>query len=288
MAEARPPAPNLLGRLASLTPPPLPIRIAASVAGYVVTAAVVAVIYLNFPGFGHDAWIWDRVGDQVRAGISPYQGDLDQNLLFFYSPVWAVIFASVSWLPREVVLVGLMLLEILALRYCAGSWLRVGYLGLVPIIGFELSVGQINLIIAAAIAAALRGDGRLAVLATFAKLSPLPAIREFRRPLAVALLCIVATVPVLPLWVAWFDALSAASQALGPVPFPYVGRLAVAVALMLTGRTWARGLAVIVAIPNVTPNIYVLLVALMPVLPGPEEPRAAPSLSPPLPEPAIA
>jgi hypothetical protein len=219
-----------------------------SALGYLVTGATMALITFATPGFGHDVAIWDRVGDQVRAGASPYGMGFDPNLVFLYSPPWALLFAGTSWLPYEVQVGGLIILEVLAWRICAGSWRRVGYWGLFPIFGFELAVGQ-----------------RWAVLAAFAKLSPALAIRELRRPLIVALGAVLATMPVFWLWTQWFNQLFAASDIVA-APVPYWIRLAVAVALLLTRRTWARGLAVIVAIPNPTANVYVLLAALTPAL----------------------
>lgn len=241
---------------------------ALSVAGYAITLGVMAVIFLWFPGFGHDVAIWDRVGDQVRAGVSPYGLGYDPDFVFLYSPPWALIFAAVSWLPREILVGGLIGLEVVAWRICAGSWRRVGYLGLAPIFGFELAVGQINLLIAAAVVLALRGDGRWAVIAALAKISPAIAIREVKRPLVVLVLCLAATLPVLSLWGDWFRQLIDA-QTIVAAPVPYVVRLVVAGLLVLTGRTWARGLAVVVAIPNPTANAYVLLAALMPQITRP-------------------
>ena len=236
-----------------------------SLLGYAVTVATMALIAFWTPGFGHDVAIWDRVGDQVRAGLSPYGLQYDPNRVFLYSPPWALIFAATSWLPFEVQVGGLFVLEVLAWRVAVGSWQRVGYWGLFPIFGFELAVGQINLLIAAAVALALRGDGRWAVLAAFAKVSPALAIRDWRRPLVVAVICLAATIPVLSLWAEWINQLVAASAAdIAPPLVPYWFRLAVAAALLLTRRTWARGLAVLVAIPNPQANVYVLLAALTP------------------------
>jgi len=249
---------------ASRTLPPR-VLTALSVLGYAITVGVMAYIATNFTGFGHDVGIWDRVGDQVRDGFSPYGMGYADIEVFLYSPPWALLFAAVSWLPREVLVGGLIVLEVLAWRICAGSWRRVGYLGLIPIFGFELSVGQINLLIAAAVALALRGDGRWAVLAALAKFSPALAIREWRRPLVVLAVCLVATVPVYQLWFDWANQLLAA-QSIVPAPVPYWVRVAVAGALLLLRRPWATGLAVIVAIPNPTPNTYVLLAALMPAM----------------------
>jgi hypothetical protein len=253
---------RIQARVAALQPAE-PVRIALSILGYLVTAGVIALIAFATTGFGHDIAIWDRVGDQVRAGVSPYGLQYDPNEVFLYTPVWALIFAAVSWLPPAVLNLGLIVLEVTAWRVCAGSWRRVGYLGLFPIFGFDIAVGQINLLIAAAVALALRGDGRLAVIAAFAKVSPALAIHEWRRPLIVAAICLLVTLPVLSLWRDWIDQLVAATRIVD-APVPYWVRLAVAGGLLLTRRTWARGLAVIVAIPNPTANVYVLLAALIP------------------------
>jgi hypothetical protein len=266
VTEGRPQAIVRLEALANSLQPGERVRIALSILGYLVTAAVIGLIAFNTTGFAHDAVIWDRTGDLVRAGASPYGTEYDRNLLFLYAPTWAVIFAGVSWLPSQVQVGGLFVLEVLAWRICAGSWRRVGYLGLVPIFGFELAVSQINLLIAAAVALALRGDGRWAVLAAFAKFSPALAIREVRRPLLVALACVLVTLPVVWLWREWFQQITAYTGA-STDPVPYWIRAAVAVALLATRRRWAAGLAVFVAIPNVTPNAYVLLAALMPAVP---------------------
>jgi hypothetical protein len=265
VGDKRPESIARLQALAAALQPGEPVRTGLSILGYLITAGVIALIALASTGFGHDVAIWDRVGDQVRAGVSPYGLQYDPNEVFLYTPVWAVIFAAVSWLPPAVLTIGLIVLEVAAWRVCAGSWRRVGYLGLFPIFGFDIAVGQINLLIAAAVALALRGDGRLAVIAAFAKISPALAIREWRRPLIVAAICLLVTLPVLSLWRDWIDQLVAATQIVD-APVPYWVRLAVAGGLLMTRRTWARGLAVIVAIPNPTANVYVLLAALMPAM----------------------
>lgn len=261
--DRRPDAIVRLEALAISLQPGERIRIELSILGYVVTATVIGVIAVQTTGFAHDVPIWDRTGDLVRSGASPYGTGFDRNLLFLYAPPWAVIFAGVSWLPFQVQVGGLFVLELLAWRICAGSWRRVGYLGLIPIFGFELAVGQINLLIAAAVALALRGDSRWAVIAAFAKISPALAIREVRRPSLVAVACILVTIPIFGLWGEWLTQITAYSGT-STDPVPYWVRLAVALALLATRRRWAAGLAVFVAIPNVTPNAYVLLAALMP------------------------
>ena len=112
------------------------VRLALSIYGYLTTAVVILLITFNTAGFAHDVPIWDRTGDMLRSGASPYGANYDRNLLFLYAPPWALIFAAVTWLPQPVQVGGLFALEILAWRVCAGSWRRVGYLGVFPVFGF--------------------------------------------------------------------------------------------------------------------------------------------------------
>jgi len=77
---------------------------------------------------------------------------------------------------------------------------------------------------------------------------------------------VLITLPVVWLWGDWFRQVMAFTDS-ETDPIPYWVRLAVALALVATRRGWAAGLAVFVAIPNVTPNAYVLLAALMPKVP---------------------
>lgn len=150
--------------------------------GYALTAVILEWGFSSgkFTIPGGDALIWDRVGDEVRAGISPYYYDAQAS--FYYAPPWAVLFAALSWLPVQVTALMMIAAEVAALRYIAGSWLRVGWCLCLPLVAFELPSSQLNLLMAAAIAAALRADPRAAVVMTAAKLSPILAIdpRQWR------------------------------------------------------------------------------------------------------------
>lgn len=239
-----------------------------SILGYAVTVGTVAFILLNFK-FGHDLLIWDRVGDQVRAGLSPYGRDASVHEWFFYAPPWALWFAAGSWLPFPVFAAAHMTLEVLALRVCAGSWQRVGYVGLVPLIGYELAIGQVNLILAAGVALALRGDGRLAALGALAKWSPALAISDVRRAGLTAAIAVALTLPVAWLWGEWAEMMLAAARVDQAAPMPYVARLALALGvIVVVRRPWARGLAVFLALPNFSAVAYVLLVGLLPSIPS--------------------
>lgn len=243
------------------------VRLLASLTGYAITAFVVWWQWTsNFGGLPPDLAIWDRVGDQVVQGISPYAfAAVHWTQLFFYAPPWALAFGLTSWLP-PIVQAGLVLvLGVAGLRYIAGSWLRVGYFGLIPLTGAELGNGSFNLVVAASIAAAMRGDGRLAAWCSLAKVSPILAVRDYRRAALVLVVAAAVTLPAWHWWLEWIELLlwTNANFAIGyQVWFP--GRVAAAVALVvLVQRPWARGLAAAIAIPALYSYSLVLLYPLI-------------------------
>ncbi len=203
---------------------------------------------------GGDTTIWDRVGDQVRAGVSPYelaaQNPLDS---FWYAPPFAVAFALVSWLPTTVVWLAIVAMEIAAVRYLAGSWLGVGILGWFPLTTFELVSGNFNIILVAGIVLAIRGRPELATVMSFAKVSPILSVhpRQWKRAAVVAAVMITMTLPVAWLWVEWLRAVvGSVGTPIGPaVPVPLTVRLAIAVALLILWRPWSRALAAAIATP---------------------------------------
>ncbi len=246
------------------------IGFALSAGGYVFTGVLLYVLLgsgiFGFPGT--DALIWDRVGDEIRAGVSPYY-TTTVGYGFYYAPPWAVALALVSWLPPTLTAIAVSGLEVLALRYIAGSWLRAGYLCWFPLVAFELAGSQWNLVMAAAIAGAIRGVPEAAAVMAAAKLSPLLAIdpRQWRRVLPIAVVLVVSTLPWWHLWPDWLGLLTATygtSISAVQINIPLLPRLALAVALVLSGRPWARGLAAIIATPALYWVSSVLLFALIP------------------------
>lgn len=241
-----------------------------SVVGYIVSSYILYWGFTTgaFPIPGADALIWDRVGDELRSGVSPYY-QIPGAGGFYYAPPWAVAFAAVSWLPPTVLAWGMIGLEIGALWYIAGSLMRLGWCLMLPLVAWELPSSQTNLIVAAGIAAAIRGDPRAAVVVAAAKLSPILAVdpRSWRRALPVAALLMVITLPWAGLWGDWIAQLTrnvAANIAPSQIPIPPLPRLVLALGLLLVRRPWARGLAAIVAIPAPYWVSSVLLLALLP------------------------
>ena len=173
---------------------------------------------------------------------------------------------ATSWIGKPLLWALIAALEILALRYIAGSWLRAGYFGLCFLTGAEIVSGAFNLVVAAGLAAAIRGDSRLAAFTALAKLSPALAIREVRGPAIVLTISILATLPVLGLWADWMAALANATTthaALGYHEIPLVARVLVAVTILALWRSPRAGAAAAaIAIPGLYAISLVLLFAL--------------------------
>jgi hypothetical protein len=252
------------------------IRLAAfafSASGYLVTTGILAWGFGtgHFTAPGGDTLLWDRVGDNLRAGLDVYARAPVLTNTFFYAPPWAVIFASVSWLPVELWYFGIVTLEIVAVRYLAGSWIRVGWFCWWPFVAFELPSGNFNLIMAASILAAIRGEPRPAVVMALAKLAPALSLRprDWRNVLYALVICAVITVPWLRLWPHWVEHMISALSwpTLGPqVPIMLPVRLLAAGGLLVLRKPWATALAAVVATPAFYYGSLVLLLAPIAVL----------------------
>jgi hypothetical protein len=251
-------------------------RVLASVTGYAISALVAWYLLVHHPGWaGRDVDLWTRVGADVRAGMSPY-AEAGLGTSFYYAPPWALLWGATTWIGKPLLWALIALMEILALRYIAGSWLRVGYFGLCFLTAAEIVSGAFNLVVAAGLAAAIRGDSRLAALAALAKLSPALAIREVRGPAIVLNLALLATAPVLGWWADWVAALASApttQASLGYHEIPLVPRFVLAVMILAVWRSPRAGaLAAAVAIPGLYAISVVLLFAV--IAPGPQPSRA--------------
>ncbi len=157
----------------------------------------------------------------------------------------------------------------------------------------ELSVGNIHLLIAAAIVVGFRWPVAWAfVLLT--KVTPgigllWFAVRREWRHLAVALAGTVSIVAISALvapqlWTEWFNILTASSASSAGdrafVPWiPLLVRLPFAAVIVtwgaLTDRRWTVPVAVIVAMPVLWPNAFAVAVALIPLLRRNDAPAAA-------------
>lgn len=182
---------------------------------------------------------------------------------FLYSPPWAAVFGL---FPSALAIsVAIFAGNLIGLRYVAGSWLAVGYLAWFPIVPWELGWGNINIMMAAAIVAGVRGRGALPMAFGLAKWSPYLALspKAWRGAAAVLGVALVATLPRLDTWPAWMARLLWMNgHPLGPlVPIPLAIRAAIALALLALRRPWSRALAAVVATPAFYVASFVLLIA---------------------------
>jgi hypothetical protein len=244
-----------------------PLLVGLSVAGYALLAGIlwwgISTGLFWIPG--GDVHIWDRAGDTLRAGGEVYAIQPLRNETIWYAPPFVVLFAAVSWLPIEVLWIAIVALEVGALRYIAGSWLGFGLACLFPLTAFELVSGNFNMLVAAAIVAAIQRRAAPATIMSFAKLSPILAVhpRDWRVVAVTAAVMVAITIPWIGLWPVWVAHLAAAyGQPLGPqIPIPFILRAAIAAGLLLLFRPWSRAMAAFVAIPAMYWGSLVLLLA---------------------------
>jgi hypothetical protein len=237
-----------------------------------------------FPG-GDTRTFYAFAGDAFRSGADPYAINAD-GTAFFYAPPWAAAFAMLSWAGPAAIHLVIFAADLLALRYMARGWVRAGVLCWFLLVPWEMAAGQLNLIMAASIVAAVRGTAWPAAITALAKVSPALAVaRRDWRPFAIALAaCVVLTLPRLDLWPVWIERLLwGLGHPLGPlVAIPFVVRLPVAIGLVAWGRPWSRALGAVLATPGFYWGSLVLLVA--PAVLWAERPerssRAAPAVAP--------
>jgi glycosyltransferase involved in cell wall biosynthesis len=260
-------------------------------AGVLAFAAVgwtlaIRTLVVEWSQSGFDAHTYWAAGRAILAGASPYTGAYGGPEGFRYAPPLAVLFAVPAILPFELFRVPMLALNVLALRYVAGSWRWAGVALLYPWTVNELYVGNVNLPMAVALFAAFRRSTALLALAALAKISPLLAIPELMRrgrslaPFAATLVLAVGiTLPMLFLWPAWASALATTGTPGGAIQIPFLPRLALAVVLATAAwqrrLDWLAALAVIVALPVLWPSSLVMLIAPIRLLIEGDEPVSA-------------
>jgi hypothetical protein len=205
-------------------------------------------------------------GRAFWAGANPYtSGAAAVGLPFMYAPPWAALFGLLAPFGPGLVNIGIVALEFLSLRYIAGSWLRAGAFCWFFLVPWELVSGQLNLIAAAAIVAAVRGRPTLAAIVGLAKLSPVLAVhpRDWRPFLVAAGLFALISLPDPMAWLWWIERLVAnLAVPAGPlVPIPLILRLPVGLAFVAWGRPWSRALGACIATPGLYWGALVVFVA---------------------------
>ena len=145
-------------------------------------------------------------GRAFLAGSNPYaDGVALPDQPFFYAPPWAALWGILAPLGSLPVHALLVVSELLALRYIAGSWLRAGAFCWFPLVPWEISYGQINLLVTAAIVAAVRGRPEPAAVLGLAKMAPVLAVspRQWRPFLLTLGLFALLSLPNPAAWVWW-------------------------------------------------------------------------------------
>ncbi|HTS15456.1 MAG TPA: hypothetical protein VMH24_07295 [Candidatus Sulfotelmatobacter sp.] len=250
---------------------------AGGIAGFVFGAFAFVTIEASVGGqwfrTGPDLDAYLRAGHDLLNGNPVYVGQIGEATNFPYAPPWAVIAAGLALLPPLLVQAAIIGLDLAAMRYVAGSWRGVGWILLWPLTAFELSAGNIDLLIAAAIVLAWAGSRARVeplVLVALAKLAPVLALPPARWRGAIVALAVglLVTLPVLHLWPDWFAYLARQPSSI-PISLP-VGPwyLRLPVALVLAGlgtfvlrRPWLSALAVVVAMPSLYLSTTVILIA---------------------------
>jgi glycosyl transferase family 87 len=238
---------------------------AFAVAGALVCAGQIVEWSLMGAWPFHDTAAYWVAGVHLREGAAVYGQPLGSFLSMIYAPPWAVLYAPLSFLPLEFVTAIQFIAQLLALRYVVGSWRNAGLVAWLPIVPRELVTGNVDLLMAAAIYAAVRDvrhSGAPIALFMLAKFSPVLALARSRREwrtfaLATALL-VAITLPWPFLWPQWAANLAASNGA--PVDaLPLLPRIPVVIALLAARRSWSIAAAAALATPAFYFHSWVLL-----------------------------
>ena len=272
--------------------------------GAIVACLVLAVAHLlGLLDIGVDAYTYWTVDPS-----SPYGASAPGTAqAYFYSPAFAQVTAPIHLLPWQVFIAAWTVLLTVALLWQAGRWMAIVLL--LPPVFIDLTVGNIHLLLGAAILLGFRWPWAWAFV-VLTKVTPGVgllwfAFRREWRSLAIALgaTAVIAAISfaVRPdLWRAWIELLVAATRApdwVLIVPIPVWFRLPVSVAILWWGartdRRWTVPLASCLALPVLWVNGFAMLVAMVPLLdPASAGSPAArwlkPSPNRPLPEAATA
>ena len=257
-----------------------------SVAGALVCAGQIVQWSLLGAWPFHDTVAYWLAGRHLLEGAPVYTSGL--FLAFLYAPPWAILWAPISLLPIDLVVAGLLILQVFALRYIVGSWLAVGLVAWIPFVPRELATGNVDFLMAAAILAGIRGSGWPVSLFAFAKFSPALVLlggshRQWRTAVVVGVALVAITLPWWHLWVDWVAMLLSNPEG-GDSVVPLIVRLPIVVALLAVRRPWALAAGAALLTPAFHFHSFVLLlpaaVLLLESLRAPARATADPAFAP--------
>ena len=253
---------------------------------------VVGPTILN--GFGFDARAyWGFPRDQLYAG----PGTANGYGIYRYSPAFVPLMELFTLVPWPVFAIAwAVLLSGIYLWLTGRSWLPL--LAFPPVI-FEIYIGNVHLLIAAAIVLGFRYPQAWAFV-LLSKLTPGVgliwfAVRREWRSLAIALgaaaaIAAVGVVFAPGAWADWLRSLQETGPSVGPnlVPIPLAIRLVAAAVIVtfgaLTNRRWTVVVAATLGLPTLWTHGFVVLVAIVALRRGmpevmPQLPRSLPRVS---------
>jgi hypothetical protein len=230
--------------------------------GFVWAGSVMAFASL---GHGGDALAYWQAGRNLLAGQPLYGLSPGTEFAYLYPPLVAQLMAPATLLPDWAFVWLLRALGVLGLRIAVGSWRRAGIALLVfPPALLELDFANVDLIVAGAVAAAMRSDARWVGPIGGLKFAGLPLLPiAWVRDRRALLLGLAATIAAVGLSIAlapglWVDYLSFLSTTHASTAWtnlsagiPLLPRLALAMALGVAAIRWVRlaPIAVVIGLP---------------------------------------
>jgi hypothetical protein len=212
----------------------------------------------------HDTADFWLAGRHVLEGGPVYRMNSSGLLVFIYGPPWAILWAPISLLPLELVCALVLAAQVLALRYVAGSWVAAGLFCWLPVVSGELTTGNVDILMAAAILAGIRGRTWPVVLFAFAKIAPAFVLirasrRGWKQAIATGFVFFAITLPWLELWPQWVALMLAVPPGIESV-VPVLVRVPLALVLGGIPRPWALAAAAGLLTPSFHAHTWVVMI----------------------------
>lgn len=235
---------------------------------------LLAVWSLKPPFWGSDGFTdWFAAGELWGGRVVYHAAATNVGLgYFFYPPPLAQLLAPTSLLPFPVWILAWSGLQLLALRWLAGSVRLAAILLFVPFVPLELQLANIHLFLAVALALGYSRWPAVMGLIPLTKIFPLAWFgRPKLSPLVVTIGLVALSFLISPqAWIDWVGMVTALAPGTGQntIPVPWAIRLVLAAGLVLWSRRLAPGpkawllvTATWLTIPTMWINSSVILLA---------------------------